>query len=116
MTMRTLAVSAMRGVSLVWVSPETSAPSSRAAPAPITGATATKSTTMPMPPSHWVMERQNRMEGVWASMSESSVDPVVVNPLIASKVESSRLSKVPSIRKGTPPRRAATIHARVTER
>jgi hypothetical protein len=109
-------VSAMRGVSLVWVSPETSAPSSRAAPAPMTGATATKSTTIPMPPSHWVMLRQNSMEGVCVSMFESSVDPVVVNPLIASKVESSRLSKVPSIRKGNPPSRAATVHARVTER
>jgi hypothetical protein len=109
-------VSAMRGVSLVWVSPETSAPSRRAAPAPIAGATATKSTTMPIPPSHWVMLRQNSMEGVCVSMSESSVDPVVVNPLIASKVESSRLSNVPSIRNGTPPSRAATIHAKVTER
>jgi hypothetical protein len=62
------------------------------------------------------MERQNSMEGVWASIFESSVDPVVVKPLIASKVESSRLSKVPSIRNGTPPRRAATTHASVTER
>jgi hypothetical protein len=109
-------VSAMRGVSLVWVSPETSAPSRRAAPAPRTGAMATKSTTIPMPPSHWVMLRQKRMEGVWASMFESSVDPVVVNPLIASKVESSRLSNVPSIRNGTPPSRAATTQASVTER
>jgi hypothetical protein len=41
-------------------------------------------------------------------MSESSVAPVVVNPLIASKVESRRLWKVPSIRNGTPPRRAAS--------
>jgi hypothetical protein len=106
----------MRGVSLVWVSPETSAPSRRAAPTPMTGATATKSTTIPMPPSHWVMLRQKSIEGVSASISGRSVDPVVVNPLIASKVESSRLSKVPSIRNGTPPRRAATTQARVTER
>ena len=44
-----------------------------------------------MPPSQWVILRQNRMEGGSASMSESSVAPVVVNPLIASKVESKRL-------------------------
>jgi hypothetical protein len=37
------------------------------------------------------MLRQKRMEGVSASISESSVAPVVVNPLIASKVESRRL-------------------------
>ena len=69
-----------------------------------------------MPPSHWVMLRQNRMEGVSPSMSVSRVVPVVVNPLIDSKVEAMRLWKVPSIRNGTPPRRAASVHASVTER
>jgi hypothetical protein len=49
-------------------------------------------------------------------MSESRVAPVVVNPLIASKVESRRLLKVPSIKNGVPPRRAASVQARVTER
>jgi hypothetical protein len=62
------------------------------------------------------MLRQNRMEGVSPSISGRRVAPVVVNPLIASKVESSRLWNVPSIRKGAPPRRAATTHASVTER
>jgi hypothetical protein len=37
------------------------------------------------------MLRQKRMDGVWASISESSVAPVVVNPLIASKLESTTL-------------------------
>jgi hypothetical protein len=41
---------------------------------------------------------------------------VVVNPLIASKVESRRLGKVPSIRNGTPPSSAASVQASVTER
>ncbi len=81
----------MRGVSRGWVRPDISAPSKRAAPTPSNGATATKSTTIPMPPSQWVMLRQKRIDGVWAPMSESSVAPVVVNPLIASKLESSRL-------------------------
>jgi hypothetical protein len=62
------------------------------------------------------MLRQKRMEGVWASMFESSVAPVVVNPLIASKLESRRLWKVPSTRKGVPPSRAASVQASVTER
>jgi hypothetical protein len=62
------------------------------------------------------MLRQKRIEGVSPSMSEGSVAPVVVNPLIASKVESRRLGKVPSIRNGTPPRSAASVQASVTER
>jgi hypothetical protein len=53
------------------------------------------------------MLRQNRMDGVSPSMSESSVAPVVMNPLMASKLESSRLWKVPSTRNGVPPSRAA---------
>src|ERR671912_767105 len=77
---------------------------------------ARKMTTMPMPPSHWVMLRQKRMEGVSASMSASSVAPVVVKPLIPSKVESSRLVNVPSMMYGMPPSSAASTQARVTER
>jgi hypothetical protein len=80
----------MRGVSRGWVSPDISALSRRAAPTPSNGATATKRTTIPMPPSQWVMLPQKRIDGVSASISESSVAPVV-NPLIASKLESSRL-------------------------
>jgi hypothetical protein len=62
------------------------------------------------------MLRQKRMDGVWASIFESRVAPVVENSLIASKVESSRLLKVPSMRKGTPPSSAASVHTSVTER
>src|SRR5918998_191304 len=116
MTARVFAVSALRGVSLVWVSPEPSAQSKRAAPAPIVGATATKRTTIPIPPSHWVWLRQKSMEGVSASISERSVDPVVVKPLIPSKVESRRLVNVPSMMYGIPPSSAASTQARVTER
>ena len=104
----------MRGVNLVSATPETSAPRSRAAPNPGVGATVTTRTTIP--PSHWLMLRQKRMEGVSASISESSVAPVVVKPLIASKVESSRPPKVPTSENGTPPTNAASTHARVTER
>ena len=106
----------MCGVNLVSVTPETSAARSRVAPDPGVGATATKRTTIPIPPSHWLMLRQKRMEGVSASISESSVAPVVVKPPIASKVESSRPPKVPTSENGTPPSTAASTHARVTER
>jgi hypothetical protein len=41
---------------------------------------------------------------------------VVVKTLIASKVESSKLLKVPSRKNGIPPSNAASTHARVTER
>src|SRR5215210_1033644 len=116
MTVITLAVSAMRGVSRGWVSPETSAPSRRAAPAPMVGATATKRTTIPSPPSQWVILRQKSIEGVSASSTVSSVAPVVVKPLIDSKVESRRLLKVPSSTYGSPPSNAASTQARVTER
>ena len=109
-------MSAMRGVNRVSVTPETSAPRSRAAPNPGVGATATMRTTIPISPSHWLILRHERMEGVSASISESSVAPVVVKPLITSKVESSRPPKVPTSENETPPSNAASTHARVTER
>ena len=40
---------------------------------------------MPMPPSHCVMERQNRIAWSWLEMSAITLDPVVVNPDIDSK-------------------------------
>ena len=49
------------------------------------GRIATVRTTIPMPPSHCISERQNRMERGSASMSVRIVAPVVVKPDIASK-------------------------------
>ena len=40
---------------------------------------------MPMPPSHWVSERQKRIAREWLSMSAIALEPVVVKPDIASK-------------------------------
>ena len=60
------------------------------------------------------MLRQKRMDCVSASTSGSGVAPVVVKPLIASNVESSRLPNVPSSKNGTPPSNAASIHTVVT--
>ena len=44
------------------------------------------------------MERQNRIEGLSASMSASTVALVVVKPLMPSKAESTTLENVPSMR------------------
>ena len=52
---------------------------------PSRGRMATVSTTMPMPPSHCVSERQNRTDRGSDSMSVSRVAPVVVNPDMVSK-------------------------------
>ena len=79
-------MSAMRGVKRVWLSLETSAPRRRAEPD--RGGNRYEENHNPDPPSHWVMLRQKSIGGVSASMSESSMAPVVVKPLIASKVES----------------------------
>ncbi len=65
---------------------------SRLPPTPRDGSTATNSTTMPSPPSHWVNARHSSRPGGTASMSQPlagsparMVAPVVVRPLIASK-------------------------------
>ncbi len=61
------------------------------------------------------MLRQKRIEGDSASTFESSVALVVLKPLIASKVNSKRLAKVPAIRNGTAPGTVVSTQARVTE-
>ena len=82
---RILAVWAMRGVSLSTVGPGASLRSTFSPPIPMRGRIATVSTTIPMPPSHCISERQNSIERGSASMSVRIVAPVVVKPDIASK-------------------------------
>ena len=50
---------------------------------------------MPMPPSHWVMLRQNRMPRDAASMLVITEAPVVVKPEADSKRASIGWVKVP---------------------
>jgi hypothetical protein len=57
---------------------------------------------MPIPPSHCRRERQIKMGIDTASMSVSTVEPVVVRPLKDSKMESTRESS-PLIKKGNEP-------------
>ncbi len=59
---------------------------------------ATPRTMNPIPPSHWVMLRQRRMPGCTASMSASTVEPVVVKPDIDSKSASAGWGMAPERR------------------
>ena len=79
------AVWAMRGFILCVVGPGASALNNLWPPTPIVGRTATKNTTIPIPPSHCVMLRQKRMPCGRASIFSIMVAPVVVRPLIDSK-------------------------------
>ena len=87
------AVSRTLGVSRSPVGPGASAASRLMPPEPTVGSTATTSTMTPMPPIHWVVERQNNSPFDVASMSAITVAPVVVNPEIDSNSASSIRSK-----------------------
>ena len=77
---RALAVWAIRGVSFSAVGPGASAPSNCIPPTASRGRIAMPSTMMPMPPSHWVSERQSSSAAGSASTFCSTEAPVVVNP------------------------------------
>ena len=61
-------------------------------PVPETGAIATTSTTIPIPPRYCIMLRHQKIASGW-SKSSSRVAPVVVKPLIASKKASIGLAE-----------------------
>ena len=77
----------MRGVSFSMLGPGASASMSWAPPTESSGRMATASTTIPIPPSHWVSCRHRRIERECAEneMSPITVAPVVVKPLMPSK-------------------------------
>ena len=74
----------MCGVSFSSVGPGASAKKSRPTPIASRGRTATKSVMTPMPPSHWVSDRQNSSPRLKTLKSVKMVAPVVVNPDIDS--------------------------------
>jgi hypothetical protein len=81
-----LAVSAMRGVSLLsFIGVGVSALNSWRPPTPSIGSTATTSTITPMPPIQCISVRQTLIEGGRSSSPESTVAPVAVSPDTASK-------------------------------
>ena len=76
----------MRGVSLAsFIGPVISALNSCAPPTPSSGRIATASTTMPSPPTSCRKQRQTLTDSGSASSPDSTVAPVAVKPLIASK-------------------------------
>ena len=82
-------------------------------PVPETGAIATTRTTIPIPPRYCIRLRHQKTASGWLK-SSSSVAPVVVNPLIASKKASIGLLKVPASSNGIAPAIAAASQASVT--
>ena len=76
----------MRGVSCEsFIGPGVSALNICRPPMPSKGRTATASTIRPMPPSQTIMPRQRLIDGGSVSRFDSTVEPVVVRPDIASK-------------------------------
>ena len=83
---RPLAVSVMRGVSLVsLIGPAASARNSWLPPTPSSGSTATARIRIPMPPSHCRKVRQTLIDCGRSSSPTSTVAPEVVRPETASK-------------------------------
>ena len=75
--------------------PGASAASRLIPPEPTVGSTATTSTITPIPPIHWVVDRQKSSPFDVDSMSGVTVAPVVVKPEIDSNSASSMRSKCP---------------------
>ncbi len=69
---------------------------------------------IPIPPSQWVKERQNSKLWGSASISVRIVEPVVVKPLIVSKMALSGEAIAPEIRYGNAPKTANTAQPKVT--
>ena len=63
-------------------------------------------TIIPIPPSQWVKERQNKMDLGKTSMSVKIEEPVVVNPEQLSKNASINESIAPDAAKGIAPKKA----------
>jgi hypothetical protein len=77
---------------------------------------ATVRTTMPIPPSQWVRDLQNRTDRGRGSIAVRIEAPVVVNPLIVSKNASVYEGMAPERTKGTAPTAEAAIQLAVTIR
>ena len=74
----------MRGARRSLWGPGVSARISSWPPTPSNGSTLTASTTIPIPPYHWVSWRHSSRPRPWESMSVSTVEPEAVKPEIDS--------------------------------
>ena len=71
---------------------------------------------IPMPPSHCSNPRQSNSPRGMASSPENTVDPVVVNPDIASKNASTNRASVAPNKKGNAPKNGNASHTPVVSR
>ena len=104
----TFAESPILGISLEKVGPGLSARARCAVRPDSLGRIATVSTSTPMPPIQWVNDRQNSTPLGRDSISVRIVEPVVVNPLTASKYASARQGIAPENQAGSAPNRDST--------
>ncbi len=84
-------------------------------PIPRKGRTATASTMIPIPPSHWLKPRQKRRPRGSEPGSEKIEAPVVVKPEIDSKKASSG-EAMPASQNGSAPKTAALSQPTLTIR
>src|SRR2546425_1289384 len=108
---RPLAVSVMRGVSLLcFIGPGVSALMIWLPPTPSSGRIATARTMMPMPPSHCSSQRQKLIDGGSRSSPDKTVEPVVVSAATVSKYASVKLRSEAGTSNGTVANAGSTVH------
>ncbi len=108
---RRFAVALIRGRSLSWVMPVTSALNICMPPEWLSmGITARVNRIIPMPPIHCIRHRHICMPCEKLSIDRSTEAPVVVNPDIDSKKASLSVSGVPHSINGSMPKQENTIH------
>ncbi len=101
----------MRGLSLSWVIPVTSALNMSIPPEELSiGITAKVNSIMPIPPSHCMVARHMCMPWLICVTSSSTLAPVVVNPDIASKKASLKLIGILQNMNGSMPNMENTTH------
>ena len=81
---------------------------------PSLGTSASTSNTIPKPPNHCVMLRQNSTDAGSHSTALNTVAPVDVMPLVDSNSASTTPLSVPVVRNGSMPNSASTAHISTT--
>ena len=111
-----LAVVPSLGCIFALIGPVASAENTFTLPPTSDGMMAIVKNTIPNPPIHCVIVRQN--SSAWGSLSTSSriLHPVVVNPEIVSKKASVKLPMYPLKMNGSEPKRLNIIQVSVTSR
>ena len=104
----------MRGRKPSGVGPAASLLNSLRAPTPIWGKTATKSTTIPMPPTQCIRQRHRFVARLRPLTSDTTVAPVVVKPLTDSKKAPAASGIDPSTMNGTAPSQPMSSHTSAT--